>query len=94
MAEATIAEAAAVRAALTVIMMTMMISTTAATTWTKTTTTHYSHSFWNMKVVSATCWSMTDTEATSKFSQTDSLVTLETDLRLEAKTLTHQAVIL
>ena len=31
-------------------------------------TTHYSHSFWNMKVVSTTCWSMTDTQVTSKFS--------------------------
>jgi hypothetical protein len=55
-------------------MMTMtMTSTTttaavATTTWTKTTTTHYSHSFWKMKVVSTTCWSMTDIQIISKFS--------------------------
>lgn len=59
-AEATITEAVAVGAAVTLIMMTM--------TMMSTTTTHYSHSFWKMKVLSTTCWSVTDTQVSSKFS--------------------------
>ena len=70
-AEAAIAVvAAAVGAAVTLIMMTMTMTmaittvTTAAAAAATKTTTHYSHLFWNMKVVSTTCWSMIDTQVT------------------------------